>query len=619
VYINDRGETVLVGQEALEDFSHRLRENRKLHYKTEFQGLPISIENRRGSIRRGKDPDGEDWETKHKAPYGYIRGTKGADGDALDVFMGPEPHAAYAYVIHINNPESGEYDEDKVFLGFSDEQAAVDCFRQHYDEPHKFYSGVDVIPMWKFRDKVFVKSYTSKKLVASRGGAPVILPQDKGQVFVGPVRLVSRLYPDMLGSLMSHEEMENNPALDDEDTIPSPLKKKQRPKKISRIAEVDVAGRGTDRDMKKSILGRHQDIMVDPQVREADEGGPGSGPRQRPYPGGMSDELEKILNDAARAAGKKTSSEDIKDIADKLRKERRLEPRESEEHGVKGMKWGVRKDKQKSGRPRMSNKDMQKDPRTIMAMQVLNKGQENLIHMNQMRKEQAQKLTQQGKQPPTPQQSHSQALSMLVNMGWQVAGSVMRLAGLGGLMNMVSAIRSPANQQMFLKTNSRQGSMLTSNPRSSGRRARASESNSFRERLDRFERRCREGKSRVYFARSLQHYGSNKESDAVDMLEEEYPDSRIDFPKTKKHAQLGMGYFHKKIDKAKEVVITPLRRGKITAGVFSETKHALHRGIPVRMLHHGKMRTVKEVKMIRNGNPSGEYARVILKSHKHHK
>jgi hypothetical protein len=133
-------------------------------------------------------------------------------------------------------------------------------------------------------------------------------------------------------------------------------------------------------------------------------------------------------------------------------------------------------------------------------------------------------------------------------------------------------------------------------------------------------KRLREGKRpRVYYARSLQHYGTAREAGESELLEEYYPEADIMFPKTKRHAELGMGHFHKQIDKAKEVVITPLRRKRITAGVFSETKHALHRGIPVRMLHHGKLRTVKEVKMIRGGNPSGEYARVILKVPKHHK
>jgi len=162
---------VLHGQKAMQAFAEslgsRLQENRKLHYRTEFQGIPISVENRRGSIRRGKDQDGHEWATKHKVPYGYIPGTEGPDGDAVDVFVGKNPDAAYAYVIHINNPKTGEYDEYKVFLGFDSSSDAVRCFRQHYDDPHKFFRSIDQIPMWEFQDKVWVKAETTERLLAS--------------------------------------------------------------------------------------------------------------------------------------------------------------------------------------------------------------------------------------------------------------------------------------------------------------------------------------------------------------------------------------------------------------------------------------------------------------------
>lgn len=56
----------------------------KLSYRTKYQGMDISIENRKGSIRRGTASDGTKWETKMTWPYGYIRGTEGTDGDHVD-------------------------------------------------------------------------------------------------------------------------------------------------------------------------------------------------------------------------------------------------------------------------------------------------------------------------------------------------------------------------------------------------------------------------------------------------------------------------------------------------------------------------------------------------------
>ena len=53
---------------------------RKAHL--DVQGLPITIENAKGSIRRGKDKDGETWETVLPAHYGYIKRSEGRTGSS---------------------------------------------------------------------------------------------------------------------------------------------------------------------------------------------------------------------------------------------------------------------------------------------------------------------------------------------------------------------------------------------------------------------------------------------------------------------------------------------------------------------------------------------------------
>ena len=60
----------------------------KLQGRATFRGLNISIENRKGSVRRGVDSDGHEWATKMNYDYGYIRGTEGVDGDHLDCYLG---------------------------------------------------------------------------------------------------------------------------------------------------------------------------------------------------------------------------------------------------------------------------------------------------------------------------------------------------------------------------------------------------------------------------------------------------------------------------------------------------------------------------------------------------
>ncbi len=141
--------------------------NRKLHGRLIYQGLQISVENRAGSIRRGIGTDGKPWETRMKIPYGYIRKTDGADGDHVDVFVGPNENARNAHIIHINDPETGKYDEDKVFLGFDSREEARRSFDDHYDKPERFFRGHTVMSMRRFKDHVLDKENHGEKIAAA--------------------------------------------------------------------------------------------------------------------------------------------------------------------------------------------------------------------------------------------------------------------------------------------------------------------------------------------------------------------------------------------------------------------------------------------------------------------
>jgi len=139
-----------------------LIKGRKLHYKTTVQNLPVSIENRKGSIRRGKDGKGE-WQTKMTAPYGYIRQTMGIDGDQVDCFIGKDKDSEWVYIIHIKDPKTGKYDEDKVFLGFNTFKDAMKVFKQNYDDWSKYYQGFDVMDMETFKKRIEKKGKKIEK------------------------------------------------------------------------------------------------------------------------------------------------------------------------------------------------------------------------------------------------------------------------------------------------------------------------------------------------------------------------------------------------------------------------------------------------------------------------
>lgn len=126
----------------------------KLEDRYEFQGLPISIEQAQGSSREWTDRDGNSGSTTMAHAYGYVEGCEGADGDAVDVYMGPNEKAEWVYVIHqMSTPEFTEFDEDKCMLGFDSEEAAKKAYLDHYDKPD-FYGGMSSMKIEDFKKKL---------------------------------------------------------------------------------------------------------------------------------------------------------------------------------------------------------------------------------------------------------------------------------------------------------------------------------------------------------------------------------------------------------------------------------------------------------------------------------
>lgn len=96
----------------------------------------ITVENPKGSVRRGTDANGKPWETTMQNTYGYIRGTEGVDGDHIDVFLSDDIdgwNGRRVYVVDQYN-EDGTFDEHKVMLGFNDEDDARNAYLSNYSE-----------------------------------------------------------------------------------------------------------------------------------------------------------------------------------------------------------------------------------------------------------------------------------------------------------------------------------------------------------------------------------------------------------------------------------------------------------------------------------------------------
>lgn len=102
---------------------------KKGHVK--IDGYDVTIENPKGSVRKGTDRNGQEWSVTMNNTYGYIRGTEGVDGDHIDVFLSDDPTQGDVYVIDQVN-ENGSFDEHKVMYGFNSVEEARDAYLANY-------------------------------------------------------------------------------------------------------------------------------------------------------------------------------------------------------------------------------------------------------------------------------------------------------------------------------------------------------------------------------------------------------------------------------------------------------------------------------------------------------
>ena len=106
----------------------------------------ISVEQPKGSVRRGKDADGKEWESKMNNTYGYFRGTEGVDGDHIDVFLSNDIdgwNGRKVFVVDQYNPD-GKFDEHKVMLGFNDAEDAKSNYLANYEKGWENGRRIDV-------------------------------------------------------------------------------------------------------------------------------------------------------------------------------------------------------------------------------------------------------------------------------------------------------------------------------------------------------------------------------------------------------------------------------------------------------------------------------------------
>lgn len=148
----------------------------------------ITIEQPEGSVCKGTDANGKQWESKMHNTYGYFRGTEGVDGDHIDVFLSNDIdgwNGRKVYVVDQYNPD-GSFDEHKVMLGFNDMDEAKSDYLANYEKGWEDRRRIDVSAVnlegfekWIESSKRKTKAFGEYKSVKSESADNLDAKQEK--------------------------------------------------------------------------------------------------------------------------------------------------------------------------------------------------------------------------------------------------------------------------------------------------------------------------------------------------------------------------------------------------------------------------------------------------------
>ncbi len=114
------------------------------------KGMKISIENPKGSKRCYVENGVEKYNIM-KNHYGYFNITKGKDGDAVDVFIGPNIDDFENVYCVDQNKKDGTFDETKVMLGFTSKKEAKEAYLSNFSPNWKGFRCITGVTLRTFK------------------------------------------------------------------------------------------------------------------------------------------------------------------------------------------------------------------------------------------------------------------------------------------------------------------------------------------------------------------------------------------------------------------------------------------------------------------------------------
>lgn len=175
-----------------------------------FQGMDVQLENAQGGTRSGEGPEGP-WETKMPAAYGEIHGTKGADGDKVDIYIGDKnPASKKIFVVDQYDPKTGKFDEHKAIAGVDTAKEAADLYDAGFSDKSGPSRRGDVTEMSveKFKEWVYDKDRTRGPVGESPHAPKKSYPGGTDSITVGK-QVITNHRPEISIHIGNATESEN--------------------------------------------------------------------------------------------------------------------------------------------------------------------------------------------------------------------------------------------------------------------------------------------------------------------------------------------------------------------------------------------------------------------------
>ena len=132
--------------------------------QTTIKGIKMKVELEKGDIRRGVNKEtGEPWEKEMHAAYGHIPKTRGHDGETVDIYLKEPGFFAEVYCVK-QVKKDGTHDEDKLMVGFSSPDEAIECYKKHV--PKWCFGSMQTLSWSEFED--YVDDYWHEKAAAEK-------------------------------------------------------------------------------------------------------------------------------------------------------------------------------------------------------------------------------------------------------------------------------------------------------------------------------------------------------------------------------------------------------------------------------------------------------------------